>query len=57
MKVKALVSCQFEIEYEDQNDDMDYTKENIFMSDISDLLELKTEETIELVNVLSIKRI
>lgn len=57
MKVKALVRCIFEIEYEDDNYDIEYTKENIVMNDLDELTYLKTEDSIHYITIIEIDKI
>ena len=59
MKIKALVNCQFEIEYEDDNldSDVDVTKGNIEMSRINELIDLETEESIQIISILEVKKV
>jgi len=52
MKIKALVRCIFEIEYEDQNTDMRDTVENICMSRLDEIIDLETDESIQCITVL-----
>jgi len=54
MKVKALVRCIFEIEYEDENEDIEATKENITLSGVEELISLETDNSIQYVYVLDI---
>lgn len=56
MKVKAKIRCIFDIEYEDENDDIDYTKENITMERIEDLLDLETDESLQFIQILEIEK-
>lgn len=56
MKVKAKISCIFDIEYEDQNDNINYTKENITMETIQDLLDMETDESLQFVQILEIEK-
>lgn len=56
MKVKAKVRCEFEIEYEDANYDIEYTKENIEMETINELLDFETEDSIQIIRILSIQK-
>jgi hypothetical protein len=55
MKVKVRVRCSFEIEYEDDNNDMRLTVENIEMSSIQELIELETDDSIQHINVREIE--
>lgn len=57
MRVKAMVKCIFEIEYEDDNDDIGHTKENITMSRVDELLESETEKSIQHVTILDIEKV
>ena len=52
MKIKALVRCMFEIEYEDRNTDMRDTVENICMSRLDEIIDLETDESIQCITVL-----
>ena len=52
MKVKALVRCIFTIEYEDQNDSIGDTVENICMSNLDEIIDLETEDSIQRITVL-----
>ena len=52
MKIKALVRCIFEIEYEDQNNDIRSTVENICMSRLDEIIDLETDESIKCITVL-----
>lgn len=56
MKVIAKIRCDFEIEYEDMNDDVEYTKENITMETINDLLDFETDDSIQMIKILSIQK-
>lgn len=56
MRVKAKISCIFDIEYEDQNDNINYTKENITMETIQDLLDMETDESLQFVQILEIEK-
>jgi hypothetical protein len=56
MKVKARVRCDFDIEYDDDNNDIEYTKENITMETVRDLLDVEIEESLEIIKILSIQR-
>jgi hypothetical protein len=51
MKVKALIQCSLEIEYEDDNlaSDINITQENIEMSRIDELIGLETEDSIQMI--------
>lgn len=57
MKVRAVIKCEFEIEYEDYNDDITYTRENICMTDVKELIEQKVDDSIEFVNVIGIMQV
>lgn len=57
MKVKATISCTFEIEYDDQNDNIRDTQDNILMSTLDELSVLKTKEGGFWVNVLEIEQV
>jgi hypothetical protein len=52
MRVKALVRCLLTIEYEDDNEDIKETVENICMSSIEDILPLETEDSIQRITIL-----
>ena len=56
MKVKAIVRCEFEIEYEDQNDDISYTKENIIMEGVQRLIDRETDESLQYIQILQIEK-
>ena len=53
MKVKAIVQCCLEVEIESEKDDIDYVNELIEMSTIEDLLDYETEDSIQMIRVLS----
>ena len=46
MKVKSLIKYMFEIEYEDQNDNIKDTERNIRMSTIDELLKFETKDSV-----------
>lgn len=56
MKVKAVIECKFEIEYEDQNYDMADTKNNIEMSDLKEVFNLRIRGSKYLITVLDMKK-
>ena len=53
-KYKAKVMCHFEIEVEDEGD-IELAKENIKLSNIGELLDNETDDSIEIINVTNIK--
>lgn len=53
MKVKAIVQCCLEVEIELEKDDINYANELIEMSTIDDLLDYETEDSIQMIRVLS----
>lgn len=57
MKVKAKVMCSFEVEYEDYNDDIKDTETNIRMSNVQELIELETDDSIQIINVVDIQKV
>lgn len=57
MKVKALVNCTFEIEYEDQNCDISDTKTNIEMGDLKEIFNSRIRGTKYLITVDNIQKI
>jgi len=56
MRVKAEVLCSFTIEYEDDNYDVRYTKENIEMSNVQDLMNYESNDSVQVIDVVSIKK-
>lgn len=56
MKVKALVSCTFEIEYEDNNMDIADTKTNIEMGDLKETFDCRIRGTKYLITVDDIQK-
>ena len=52
MKVRALVKCIFEIEYEDESDDINEIEESIRMSNVDELTSLETDESIQYITVI-----
>lgn len=56
MKVKALVNCSFEIEYEDNNYDISDTKRNIEMGDLKETFNARIRGTKYLITVDDIQK-
>jgi len=57
MKIKTRVRCTFDIEYEDKNDDISYTKRNILMMSLAEFAEHETSDSIQEISILEIEKL